>query len=168
MSLWKLRRIHWTGGERRRSTRHWWGLQGSTCVTCLAPIRRLRGCSHGWGGCWTKEGWACQGRLCRCSCSWKTTWFCEHLFHFDSCICTLLFDKYKKGYNRRLIEYSHLVLGTRSAAKFEQVPSSIAYATLTSREQGLWESTQRYCILDISRKSANNVFGKNFLRVWHF
>ena len=50
--------------------------------------------------------------------------FCEHLFHFDSCICTLLFDKYKKGYNRRLIEYGHLVLGTRSAAKFEQVPSS--------------------------------------------
>ena len=46
------------------------------------------------------------------------------LFHFDSCICTLLFDKYKKGYNRRLIEYGHLVLGTRSAAKFEQVPSS--------------------------------------------
>ena len=30
----------------------------------------------------------------------------------------------KKGYNRRLIEYGHLVLGTRSAAKFEQVPSS--------------------------------------------
>ena len=123
MSLWKLRRIHWTGGERRRSTRRWRGLRGSTCV-CLAPIRRLRGCSHGWGGCWTKEGWACQGRLCRCSCSWKTTWFCEHLFHFDSCICTLLFDKYKKGYNRRLIEYGHLVLGTRSAAKFEQVPRS--------------------------------------------
>ena len=23
---------------------------GSTCV-CLAPVRRLRGCSHGWGGC---------------------------------------------------------------------------------------------------------------------
>ena len=36
----------------------------------------------------------------------------------------LAFDKYKKGYNRRLIEYGHLVLGTRSAAKFEQVPSS--------------------------------------------
>ena len=53
-----------------------------------------------------------------------TTWFCEHLFHFDSCICTLLFDKYKKGYNPRLIEYSRLVLGTRSAAKFEQVPRS--------------------------------------------
>ena len=127
MSLWKLRRIHWTGGEqRRRSTRRWWGLRGSTCV-CLAPVPRLRGCSHGWGGCWTKEGWACQGRLCRCSCSWKTTWFCEHLFHFDSCICTLLFDKYKKGYNRRLIEYGHLVLGTRSAAKFEQVPRSNTY-----------------------------------------
>ena len=30
----------------------------------------------------------------------------------------------KKGYNWRLIEYGHLVLGTRSAAKFEQVPRS--------------------------------------------
>ena len=39
----------------------------------------------------------------------------------------LAFDKYKKGYNRRLIEYGHLVLGTRSAAKFEQVPSSSRY-----------------------------------------
>ena len=35
-----------------------------------------------------------------------------------------LFDKYKKGYNRRLIEYGQLVLGTRWAAKFEQVPRS--------------------------------------------
>ena len=33
----------------------------------------------------------------------------------------------KKGYNRRLIEYSHLVLGTRSAVKFEQVPSTMIY-----------------------------------------
>ena len=40
----------------------------------------------------------------------------------------LAFDKYKKGYNQRLIEYGHLVLGTRSAAKFEQVPSSIGHA----------------------------------------
>ena len=41
----------------------------------------------------------------------------------------LAFDKYKKGYNQRLIEYGHLVLGTRSAAKFEQVPSSSFYAS---------------------------------------
>ena len=35
--------------------------------------------------------------------------------------------EYKKGYNWRLIEYGHLVLGTRSAAKFEQVPRSTKY-----------------------------------------
>ena len=61
------------------------------------------------------------------------TRICEHLdmsvimwiFSIDSCICILLFKKTKKkGYNRRLIGYSHLVLGTRSAAKFEQVPST--------------------------------------------
>ena len=42
----------------------------------------------------------------------------------------LAFDKYKKGYNRRLIEYSHLVLGTRSAAKFEKVPSTSEYRAI--------------------------------------
>ena len=61
------------------------------------------------------------------------TWICEHLdmsvimwiFSIDSCICILLFKKTKKkGYNWRLIGYSHLVLGTRSAAKFDQVPST--------------------------------------------
>ena len=47
----------------------------------------------------------------------------------------------------------------------QYVQQVLDYATPTSREQGLWESTQRYCILDISRKSANNVLAKNFLRV---
>ena len=37
----------------------------------------------------------------------------------------------RKGYNRRLIEYSHLVLVTRSAAKFEKVPSTSKYTPPT-------------------------------------
>ena len=36
----------------------------------------------------------------------------------------MLYNKDKKGYNWRLIGYSYLVLGTRSEAKFEKVPST--------------------------------------------
>ena len=43
---------------------------------------------------------------------------------WQCCICIMLYNKDKKGYNRRLIWYSYLVLGTRSAAKFEKVPST--------------------------------------------
>ena len=66
--------------------------------------------------------------------SWKI-FFCEHwtlafASHHVDIRCKLtplylaLWSKYRKGYNWRLIEYSHLVLGTRSAVKFEQVPST--------------------------------------------
>ena len=40
-------------------------------------------------------------------------------------VCSMI--KIKKRLNRRLIEYSHMVLGTRSAAKFEKVPSTSAH-----------------------------------------
>ena len=46
---------------------------------------------------------------------------------WQCCICIMLYNKDKKGYNRRLIWYSYLVLGTRSAAKFEKVPSTSSY-----------------------------------------
>ena len=50
---------------------------------------------------------------------------CGDVLQIYSCICILLFKKAKKkGYNQRLIVFSYLVLGTRSAAKFEQVPST--------------------------------------------
>ena len=45
---------------------------------CLAPAHRPRGCSRGWGGSWTRGGWAYQGRLCPCNYSWQISWFCEH------------------------------------------------------------------------------------------
>ena len=40
--------------------------------------------------------------------------------------------------NRRLIKYSHLVLLTRSAVKFEQVTSTNMYATLICLKEGSW------------------------------
>ena len=39
-------------------------------------------------------------------------------------MCILLDNKDKKGDNGRLIGYSYLVIGTRSAGKFETVPST--------------------------------------------
>ena len=52
-----------------------------------------------------------------------TVLFVSHFVRFGSFKCILLY-KIRKGYNRRLIGYSYLVLGTRSAAKFEKVPST--------------------------------------------
>ena len=46
------------------------------------------------------------------------------LYLWQCCICIMLYNKDKKGYDGRLIWYSYLVLGTRSAAKFEKVPST--------------------------------------------
>ena len=45
------------------------------------------------------------------------------LYLWQCCICIMLYNKDKKGYDGRLIWYSYLVLGTRSAAKFPALVS---------------------------------------------
>ena len=62
---------------------------------------------------------------------------------WQCCICIMLYNKDKKGYNRRLIWYSYLVLGTRSAAKFEKVPSTSLHRVIVRCHA---QSTRGPCI----------------------
>ena len=76
----------------------------------------------------------------------------------------LAFDKYKKGYNRRLIEYGHLVLGTRSASKFEQVPRSTHYYLGQQEDGGQLKSHERpnsFKTVFLLLQQRNNARGLN-------
>ena len=69
---------------------------------------------------------------------------------WQCCICIMLYNKDKKGYNRRLIWYSYLVLGTRSAAKFEKVPST-SKLSLGGGDGGM-DSLEGACKLEVQRE----------------
>ena len=81
--------------------------------------------------------------------NWMIACICEHLYlsvimWSDSFKCILLYNRDKeKGYNRRLIWYSYLVLGTRSAAKFEKVPSTSLHRVIVRCHA---QSTRGPCI----------------------
>ena len=65
------------------------------------------------------------------------------LYLWQCCICIMLYNKDKKGYDGRLIWYSYLVLGTRSAAKFEKVPSTSLHRVIVRCHA---QSTRGPCI----------------------
>ena len=73
--------------------------------------------------------------------------------------CSLI--KIQKGYNRRLIEYSHLVLVTQSAAKFEQVPCTMPETRLMlqSQKQDCLTSTNlTMIVMERARLMSSPVF----------